>query len=126
MTAAELFTWCPFIALIIGAACTLGFFRSRPWGFGLVAAALFVQVVAWTILLLAGDIGQHGWTAEWNAYLGANFLRALMGVVPYTVIGAVAGGLMVALSRLSVRQEVEEAKEDGAGGKTLSRPKQPT
>jgi hypothetical protein len=106
-----LFAWCPFIALLVGALCTLGFFRSRNWGLGLVFFGLAAQVLAWTVFFLAGEVTQHGWTAEWQNALGAGFVQALIGVVPYTAIGAVCGAVLVALVRFSVRQEVEQVEE---------------
>ena len=106
------FTLCPFIAFLLGAVSALGLFRSRNWGLSLVCSALLVQVAVWTAYFLTGEVRQHGWTEDWGVALEAGFLRALFAVVPYTVIGAVCGGVIVGFVRLSVREEVEQTKEE--------------
>ncbi len=120
MTYNDLFSWCPFIALVLGGVSILGFFRSRTWGFTCICATLFMQVAAWTTLLLAANVRQYGWTPDWNNILTAGLWNSVIGVVPYTVIGAVCGGVMFVLARISVREEVDEAKADAAGGKTMT------
>ena len=114
----DLFSWCPFIALVLGGASILGFFRSRTWGFSCICAMLFVQVAAWTVLLLAANVRQYGWTPDWNNILMAGFWNAVIGVVPYTVIGAVCGGAIFVVARSSVREEVDQAEADAAEGNT--------
>ena len=53
--------------------------------------------------------------------LETSFLSALIGVVPYTVIGAVCAGVMLVVVCSSARQEIEEVKEGGDGGKAIAR-----
>lgn len=111
------FNWCPFLALLIGALSTLAFFRSRGWGLSSFCVTWLAQVFAWTFFFLGLYVQQHGWTAGWNLALWAGFLTALIGVTPYAVIGAVVGGVLVLLVRLSVREEVNEVKESAGFGR---------
>ncbi|SRR5579872_6419651 len=114
---ASVFNWCPFLALLIGAISALAFFRSRRWGFATFGITWLAQVLGWTLFFLASDVQQHGWTAGWATALWGGFLAALLGVTPYAVIGAAVGGVLVALVRISVREEVEQVRESAGLGR---------
>jgi hypothetical protein len=108
---ASIFNWCPFLALLIGALSTLAFFRSRNWGLASFCVTWLAQVLGWTLIFLAINVQQHGWTVAWNTALWAGFLAPLTSVTPYAVIGAAVGGVLVTLVRISVREEVEQVRE---------------
>src|SRR5262249_57261705 len=74
------------IALFSGAIAGVGILRSRTWVLGLAFGLGIAQVIGWTVLPLiaSGEARQ-----DWDTVLWANFLLALMTVVPYTTIGAI-------------------------------------
>lgn len=95
----DAFTLAPHLAVALGLLAGLGALRSWRMVCILAGAAILLQVFIWTALFLHWEIVEHGWTEDWQGTLGAGFLGGLIVAVPYTVIGAVAGGVVVGLIR---------------------------
>ena len=85
--------WVLVIALFSGAIAGIGVLKSRTWVLGLAFGLGIAQVIGWTVfpLISSGEAKE-----DWGATLWANFLVALMTVVPYTTIGAIlVSGIIV-------------------------------
>jgi len=92
----EISLWRPMVALIAGALAGLGILRSRQWTLGLALGLAVVQIIAWMTLAL---ILWRQPEEDWNTTLWASFVLGLMYVAPFTAIGAVIVGSVVALIR---------------------------
>ena len=98
MTIRELFLWSPFIALGFGVIAGLGCLRSWRFVYGAVGLALLLQMIAWPVLfVLFRD--PEAKLSDWQIDLGAGWVRSLLGVFPYTALGAVLGGVVGGLIR---------------------------
>jgi hypothetical protein len=60
-------------------------------------ALLFLQIAFWMTILMSAPAQEHLRNEDWNPSFLASFLASLIVVTPYTVIGAVVGGALVAL-----------------------------
>jgi hypothetical protein len=99
MSVPEAFVWSPHLAVALGGLAGLGARRSWRIACVSVGLALLVQSLAWPILFVAAEIAEKGWGKDWQIVLGVGFLRGLLLAFPYTVIGAVGGGVLAGLVR---------------------------
>ena len=98
MTIRELFLWSPFIALALGVLAGLGSLRSWRFVYGAVGLALLLQMIAWPALfVLFRD--PEAERSDWQIDLGVGWIRSLLGVFPYTALGAVLGAVVGRLIR---------------------------
>ena len=95
--------WGLVIALLAGAIAGAGILRSRSWVLALAFGLGIAQIIGWTV----PSLGTSGEAREdWGTILWANFLLALMTVVPYTTIGAVLVSGTIAWTRHLTQKRV--------------------
>jgi len=99
--------WPSLIALLAGGISGLGLLKSRGWVLALAFGLGIVQIIGWMILSMIFP-GANDET--WGTVLWANFLVALMVVVPYTTIDAIVGSAVIALARPVVRRRLANLK----------------
>jgi hypothetical protein len=104
------FSWAPIIALGCGAIASLGMIRSVKTAFWLGVAVLFLQIAFWMTILMSAPVEDPAGESDWNPSFAVSFIASLIAVAPYTMIGEVVGGALVALGGGNALQEAPRTK----------------